>query len=190
MSRGIHRSKARDTVKDTGSASWLIGARAGGEKEMEMEMEMGMGAQETRQIILQSIALWLMPRWQRCQHSLQEAVMAALSFHYLLRAPRAGSSECGVDRDHTFYLCPPSVSLKWPVLRAVLSLSARQSRRATMWRLIFIHHKTQDGACLVLFFYLSLCVRRDNRLGGGCPFYLFTTTSYSSNSKNLNKMLV
>ena len=30
MSRGIHRSKARDTVKDTGSASWLIGARAGG----------------------------------------------------------------------------------------------------------------------------------------------------------------
>jgi hypothetical protein len=59
VSRGIHRSKARDTVKDTGSASWLIGARAGGEKEMEMEMEMemGMGAQETRQIILQSIAL-------------------------------------------------------------------------------------------------------------------------------------
>jgi hypothetical protein len=43
------------------------------------------------------------------QHSLQESVMAALCFHYLLRATRAVSSACGVDRDHTFCLAFPPV---------------------------------------------------------------------------------
>jgi hypothetical protein len=101
---------------------------------------------------LQSIALWLTPRWQICSIACRSQWWQLCAFTIFYG--QHGQCPVRVGLIETIPFALPSLQFKGS---PVLSLSARHSRRATMLRMIFNHHRTPDCAHLILFVSIPIC---------------------------------